>query len=164
MPVGTIDTEHYERSDLKSLPAVGDEECGYVMLRPLPYNMIIIRQDKALRMRMIQQKQKRNQPAPDQQVIDLEQMSDWTTEFDFLYCIGDHNITDIEGRKLDFTTSGNLRMALKSLNPKVGIEIQSLIDGLNQTEDDETIDDFLRRRELSSVTEPGSSPMGSTEQ
>lgn len=160
MPVGTVDVENYERFDLKSLPAVGEEgqegyeEGGFVMLRPLPYSKIVVRRDNAMKMRMIQQRQKRNQPAPDQQVIDLEQMGSWTTEFDWTYCIGDHNITDTKGRKLDFKTSAALRMSLQTLNPKVGLEIEKLIDSLNQDEDDETMEDFLARREASLEKDP----------
>lgn len=158
MPVATINTEEYTKHDLKSAPPD-----GFVMLRPLPYAMIVLRRDKAMRMRMIQERAKRNQPAPTSQVIDLEQQSDWTTEFDFTYCIGDHNLTDKNGEKLQFNDPRQLRLVLKSLDPKIGLEIEQAIDRLNQEEDDELLEDFMRRRELSSEAEVSKSPTGSTE-
>lgn len=158
MPVATINTEEYTKHDLKSAPPD-----GFVYLRPLPYSMIVVRRDKAMRMRMVQERAKRNQPAPTSQVIDLEQQSDWTTEFDFTYCIGDHNLTDVNGNKLEFNDPRQLRLVLKSLDPKIGLEIEQAIDRLNQEEDDELLEDFLRRRDSSSVTEDTRSSTDSTE-
>lgn len=150
----TIDTNKWQRFDLKSAPG------GFVMLRPLPYSMVIERRDKGLKMRMIQQRQLRNQPQQQQeQVIDLESMGEWTTKFDFGYCIGDHNLADTNGTKLDFSTK-QLMMTLKSLDPRVGGEIGRLIDTLNEGEDDEVLDDFLRQPGSSSVSEPTPSAMG----
>lgn len=146
MPNVTINAEDYQKFDLKSAPPD-----GFVMLRPLPYSMLITRRDKALKMRMIQQRTKRNQkPQAEEQVIDLEQMGDWSTQFDFTYCIGEHNLTDVSGALLQFNDQRQIAMTLRSLDPRVGSEIEKFIDQLNNPEDDELVDDFLRRQNSSS--------------
>lgn len=164
MPVATVDPAHYEHFPLKTLPAdpkVEGDEDGYVMLRALPYGMKLVRSDKALRMTMIA-----NQGRPDHRAkvqssesrIDLETAQEWTTHYDYAYCIGDHNLTDENGVKLDFSKP----MAIKLLNPKVGSEITSLIDSLNEDEDEESAEDLVRRAFSSSeiVSESSSTDSG----
>lgn len=155
MPIVTVDPNDFERFLLKTAPAnpeiTGDED-GYVMLRPLPYGMKLVRSDKALRMTM-----RANQGAQDRQVkranaeqtIDLETAQEWTTHYDYAYCIGDHNLTDKNGTVLDFAKP----MALKLLHPKVGAEITSLIDSLNEDENEESAEDLVRRAFTSSEEE-----------
>lgn len=161
MPIVTVDPADYTRNDLKSAPAdpnrEGDEN-GYVMLRPLPYGMKLTRADKALRMSMRQDPKQPmdRQPkggAPPSSTIDLETAQEWTTHYDFAYCIGDHNLLDKNGNRLDFSSP----MALKMLNPKVGAEISNLIDSLNNDEDEESMEDFLKRATTSSATDSSTS-------
>lgn len=146
MPIVTVDSGVYQRFELKSAPPD-----GFVMLRPLTYSLLVHRRDKALKMRMIQERAKRGAKTSqgDTQVIDLEQMGDWSMQFDFNYCIGEHNLTDAEGRLLNFNDPRQIAMTLKSLDPKVGLEIEKYIDELNNPEDEELAEDFLQRRSSS---------------
>jgi hypothetical protein len=49
------------------------------------------------------------------------------TQIDFQSCIVDHNLEDETGRKLDFRSFSDIDM----LDPKIGEEISTLIDELN---------------------------------
>lgn len=160
MPVVTVDPSDFERFDLKSAPAdpkVAGDEPGYVMLRPLPYGMKLTRADKALKMSMRQEPMDHQPKGGSPQTIDLQTAQEWTTHFDFAYCIGSHNLTDKNGALLDFTKP----MALKMLNPKVGQEISTLIDSLNNDEDEETMEDFLKRATTSSAVDSSTSDTAS---
>lgn len=145
MPIVTVDPADFERFDLKTAlkdPNDPTDEDGYIMLRPLPYGMKLTRSDKALRMSMrAQGPQDHKKKGEQDQTIDLQTAQEWTAHFDFSYCIGDHNLTDKNKVKIDFTKP----MALKLLNPKVGTEISDLIDALNQDEDEESAEDLVRR-------------------
>jgi hypothetical protein len=57
----------------------------------------------------------------------IETYQTWERFYTFKNCIVDHNITDINDVQLDF----NKEMTLRMLNPKVGVEIEKLIDKLN---------------------------------
>jgi hypothetical protein len=165
MPVVTVDPNDYERYDLKSAPADSDDptdEQGYVMLRPLPYGMKLTMRDKSIKQRMMLAQPKRGQsqtqreetPTP----VELETASEWSTHYEMSYCIGDHNLTDRNKRKIDFTNP----MSLKLLNPKVGSEIEKLLFDINQDEDEESIEDFLKRSSISSEDEQSMSVMVSS--
>jgi len=147
MPNATIKHDEYERYDLKTL------EGGYVYLRPLPYGQKLARRDKAMKMSMEQRVEKRGRRRQvvddDVQTINLETLSEWSTLFDFAHCIGDHNLEDANGNKLDMSN----KMTLQILDPKVGSEIESLISDLNDDEDEETLEDFIERRTSSSAEE-----------
>lgn len=149
MPKVTIDPGEYERFELKSAPPD-----GYVMLRPLPYGQKLSRRSKATKMMMRSQapqpgKGGRGAPQPDQ-VFELESMDEWAVAHDFAYCIGEHNLEDSNGNTLDFSNA----LTLKLLDPKVGSEIERLIDELNNEEGEETLEDFVARSTMSSDKEP----------
>jgi hypothetical protein len=57
----------------------------------------------------------------------IETYQTWERFYTFKNCIVDHNITDSNDVQLDF----NKEMTLRMLNPKVGVEIEKLIDKLN---------------------------------
>jgi hypothetical protein len=164
MPVVTVDPNDYQRYDLKSAPADPDDptdEQGYVMLRPLPYGMKLTMRDKSIKQRMMLAQPKRGQQQTQEgeaTPVELETASEWSSHFEMSYCIGDHNLTDRNKRKIDFTNP----MSLKLLNPKVGSEIEKLLFDLNQDEDEESIEDFLKRSSTSSEAEQSMSPMGSS--
>lgn len=153
MPIVTIDPGNYERFELKSAPANPsdpNDENGYVMLRPLPYGMKLSRRSKATKMMMRSQPQARGGGKSTQQaenVFEVESMDEWAVAFDFQYCIGDHNLQDSKGNKIDFAT--NTHMKIKMLDPRVGTEIEMLIDNLNNAEDEESLEDFLKRSSTS---------------
>lgn len=154
MPNATVDHESYERHDLKTLPG------AYVMLRPLPYGMKLQRRDKAMRMSMeqkVERKGNRRRVVEDDiQKINLESLSEWSNLYDFSHCIGEHNLTDANGQPLDFSN----KMTLAILNPKVGSELEQLISDLNDDEDEESMEDFLKRSTQSGQDEP--TPITST--
>lgn len=145
MPKVTVDPAKYERFELKSAPADPNDpndEDGFVMLRPLPYGLKLARRSKATRMMMRSQAAPNSKLQKDQdQVFELESHDEVAAHFDFAYCVGDHNLTDNNGQKLNFTSP----MTLKSLDPKVGSEIEKLIDDMNNSEDEESLEDFLAR-------------------
>lgn len=152
MPVGTIDPNEYQRFELKSLPPD-----GFIMLRPLPYGMKLTRRDKAAKLVMRSEAPQRGArgrmsgagDGMNEVKSELETANEWSTLFDFRYCIGDHNITDVNGEKLDFSNA----MTLKTLHPRLGSEIEELIYALNEDEDEESLQDFLKRRDASSSEE-----------
>ena len=151
MPVATVTTEP-QRVPLKSLPAnptldgsAGEE--GFIVVRPLPYGMVLERRDKGTEMGMeleVQRGSKRNksirQNESETQKIELKTLSAWMANHDFAYCIVDHNLTDKNGAKLDFTNP----LAVKNLDPKVGIEIDRILTDLNEPEESEDDEDFTQ--------------------
>jgi hypothetical protein len=149
MPNATVDPNKFERVELKTLAE------AFIEVRPLPYGMKLQRRDKATKMYMEANPGKRKQEAEgDVQRFELETMNEWATLFDFAYCIGDHNLEDVNGVKLDLGSP----MTLKILNPKVGSEIESIISSLNDEESEEDIEDFIKRHTLPTVVEPNTSP------
>lgn len=150
MPVATIDPNDYERYELESAPADPnnpDDEPGYVMLRPLPYGKKLERSDKAMRMRMkagataTTGRSRRQQSNDGAGEITFETDNEWATFYDYAYCIGDHNLTDKNGIKLNFADP----MSLKMLNPRIGSEISRYLMELNEEEGEESVEDFLKR-------------------
>jgi hypothetical protein len=127
MPRATVSTEP-TRYELKSLPG------GYVQLVPLPFGKMLERRENASKMSMQgdTRKSKGGQ-------IDFSLMQRWARQYEFVNCIVDHNLEDDKGNKLDF----NNRLALDALDPKIGAEIEQLIDSINQ-EEDEDLEDFLQ--------------------
>ncbi len=143
MPDVTVDSGQFARYDLKSAPPD-----GFVMLRPLPYGMKLTRRDKASKMKMQTDQTRGRRNASSE--IELETLNEWAIAHDFAYCIGEHNLTDKNGVILDFAHP----MTLKTLNPKVGSEIEKYIDELNEDEDEELLEDFRKLHDGSSSEEP----------
>jgi hypothetical protein len=149
MPKVTVNPEEYIRTELRHAPPD-----GFVMLRPLPYGMKLERRDRASRMRMMAEMPKGGRGVVQDQTIELETFSEWATAFDFAYCIGEHNLQNGDGTLIDFTKP----MSLKMLDPKVGSEIELAINNLNEDEDEELLEDFLKRSTtLSEIEEKPSS-------
>jgi hypothetical protein len=162
MPIVTIDPNASERYELKTAPADPNDpndEDGFIILRPLPYGMKLTRRDKATRMMMRSQPaRKGKQPGDAISEIELESYNEWAVAFDFANCILDHNLTDQNKRKIDFGRP----MSIKLLNPKVGSEIEKLINDLNEDEDEVMLDDFPPQlNSLSQEEENQSSENGS---
>lgn len=148
MPVGTIDTSESERRELKSLPG------AYIRVRPLPYGMKLERRDKATRMFMESEgapakgNRKNNNASKETTRLELETLNKWSAFYDFQYCIVEHNITDTNERVLDFTK----RMDFESLSPKIGSEIERILDEINNEDEDFDEEDFTRLPSSSSIT------------
>jgi hypothetical protein len=88
-----------------------------------------------------QGKGRMNTPGADDAVMEFETANEWAVQFDFAYCIVDHNLTDTKEQKLDFSNP----MTFKSLNPRIGTEIEYAIADLNELEDEEDFEDFQKR-------------------
>jgi len=147
MPKVVVDPTQYEKFELASAPPD-----GFVELRPLPYGMKLARRSKSTRMMMRSRVGNTPQQARDaEQVFELDTEDEWAVAHDFTYCIGEHNLEDAEGNKLDFNKSiEQTKMLIKMLDPKVGAEIERLIDNLNNEEGEESLEDFLKRPSTSS--------------
>lgn len=148
MPVGTIDTSKYTRYDLKTLPPTDSEDGGYIMARPLPYGMKLSRRDKATRMSMEQAVGRPGQKNAQVSKIEIDTLSELSAQHDFAYCIGDHNITDENGNKLDFSNP----MVLKSLDPRLGSEIERILADINGDDDELYAEDFTNQSTTSSTS------------
>lgn len=163
MPVVTVDPNEYVRYELKSAPAdpnTEGDEAGFVMLRPLPYGMKLEQRDKSVQQIMHMKAPKRGErPDQDREVpVEMKTASEWSNWYEMSYCIGEHNLTDKNGVLLDFTKP----MTFKSLNPKVGSEIEALLFEINRDEDEESLENFHKRSITSSEDGPSLSAVGST--
>lgn len=151
MPVVTVDPNEYASHPVTSAPAdpnIEGDEAGYVMLRPLPYGMKLKIRDQSTKMFMraknpTRTKGKLTQAATKEEeaILEFESTTEASNFLTFAYCIGDHNLLDRQHNKVDFTSP----MAFKQLDPKVGSELEVMIDDLNRGEDEESFEDFLNR-------------------
>lgn len=135
MPVATVTTD-YVRYDLKSL----DE--AFVCIRPLPYGKKLEVQERAMRMTMT---------GLDGNEEDFQMGAEFankaTRAIEFTFCIGDHNLEDVNGRKLDLSAVRTLDI----LDPRVGEEIGNLLDKVNGEEVDADL--FMKQPSLSLTDE-----------
>src|SRR6266576_984875 len=116
MPKATVDTAGV-RHDLKSC------EGGFVLLRQLPFGMMLKRRDLAAR--YMQEFTGTN--IADVNTITINILNEKSRQFDFANMILDHNLEDANGNKLDF---GN-PMTLDVLDPRIAAEIETQMDKLN---------------------------------
>lgn len=143
MPRGTVVTEFGERIYLTSLNDPDDP--GYVRLRPLPYGMRLEMRDRASRMFMEQneaRKGRKGRVAQEEKTkFEIETVQRSSKAFEMGYCIGEHNILDANDRLLDFSDPRTLDI----LDPRVGAEIEELLDELNGEETDESLENFIKQ-------------------
>jgi hypothetical protein len=140
MPVATRKIESV-RHDLKSLPE------AWVELRQLSYDEMLERRDGATQILM-----ERGIRDTDSQQMNVKVLNRWSNQYSFPRCITDHNLTDDQGKLLDFSKP---EFVFPMLDPKVGAEIESLIDKLNQ--EDEKAEDFTPAPD-SSLPDGGNEP------
>lgn len=130
MPKATVSHETFKH-DLKSV------EGGWVELRQLSYYELMQRRDIASKMftetKVMNKKKRREQSAEETLRAELDVMFVASMEFDFKNCIVAHNLEDDNGNLIDFSSS----MAFKMLHPKVGQEINRLIEDLNEEDEDD---------------------------
>ena len=111
-----------ERHDLKTL----DE--AFVVIRRMNQGEKMQRQGKMSGMKVLGRRGSKDFEG------ELELANQRVTEFEFATCILEHNLEDEDGRPLDFKSP----VDLAKLDGKVGEEISTYIDKLNQfTEDDD---------------------------
>jgi hypothetical protein len=130
MPRATVDMTATERFELKTLPAVGDEEAGWIEVRKLSYGQILARRDMATKMAI--EGVGGNMKRDDDIKVTTDIIQKAVTEFEFKNCIVNHNLEDATGKKLNF---GN-PASVVDLDPRVGQEISALIDSINQWDED----------------------------
>lgn len=123
MPVATI-TETSKREDLKSLPG------AYVVVKRMTYGQKLVRQQMAMKMQMKGTSRKDS-------ILDIEMMNRLTSLWSFANLIGEHNLTELmpdgSERPLNLTNVADV----EKLRSDIGEEIDTLIDKLNNFEDDE---------------------------
>ncbi len=130
MPRATVDNTATERFPLKTLPAKGTEDEGFVELRKLSYGETLERRDMATKM-AIEGIDDRN-AANTSVAVDIIQKA--VTEFEFKLSIVSHNLEDKNGTLLNFGDPATISM----LEGPVGKEIAELIDDLNNWDSDLT--------------------------
>jgi hypothetical protein len=121
MPNATFESE--ESFELKSL------EGGEITLRRMSYGQKLERTSAASKMSILMQKGSKDI----QGTIDTLQAA--AAVFDFRTCVVRHNLTkNVNGQEvpLEFSNAGDVAV----LHPRVGEEISSLIDKMNNFEDD----------------------------
>lgn len=125
MPRATVTTDTV-RYELKT--SSGDpNDPFFVVLKPMSYGTKLGRSDQAMKMTLKNESgpRKRGQATTSETEISMLQKA--ATQIDFQNCIVDHNLEDETGRKLDFRSFSDI----DNLDPKIGEEISSLIDELN---------------------------------
>jgi hypothetical protein len=121
-----VDLSETERHELKSAPPD-----GFVVLRRMSYGHKLQRQAMAVQMDM------KGQGKTAEASVRTETTK--VAVFEFGHCIVDHNLEDVDGRKLDFTRAADVI----KLHPQVGDEIDALIGDMNNfdTEEMENLSD-----------------------
>lgn len=120
MPRATVSSETVRR-ELKSCPPD-----GYVVLRQLSYDEMLERRDGGSKYIM---EQMGGSNAGMDNKIAVEMANKWSNHYSFPRCIVEHNLLDDDDNLIDFSKPAE---AFKKLNPRVGMEIERLIDNLNQ--------------------------------
>lgn len=118
MPKATTNIADTERFELKTC------EGGFVVLRRLNYGEMLERRTMAGKLNFESGKGQENTQAY------INMASRVVTEFEFKNCIVDHNLESEGGQLLDFRSGVTISM----LDPRIGDEISSLIDKMNQAE------------------------------
>jgi hypothetical protein len=120
MPNATSSADDTTRFDLKSLPE------GYVVLKRMTYGQMV--QRRALTKMSVMQG--RTQKSV---VGEMAMASKEITLFEFGHTIVEHNLEDVDGRKLNLS----LEPDFDKLDPRVGQEIEDKISEMNNFEDEE---------------------------
>src|SRR4249919_1400178 len=115
MPRTTVRTE-VQRVDLVSC------EGGWVDIKQLPYYEMLVRRDKGGKLFFDAEEEGR---------VEIATLQAWARQYEFEHCIADHNLEDDLGNKLDFSNE----LTLRSLDPRVGQEIEEAIDKLHNVEE-----------------------------
>lgn len=140
MPKATVDVTETQRFDLKTCPE------GYVELRHLSYGEMIERRALSGKLNLNATPGKKGGQQDVQAFIQMA--NKLVTEFEFKNCIVDHNLTDANDVPLDFRNPS----ALVKLHPKIGDEISSYIDKMNQYDvDSESLGNSSNGSTLTSV-------------
>lgn len=137
MPKATTSGHETQRFELKSC------EGGFVVLRRLTYGEYLERRQMSSGMKVHATKSNDFEG-----MIDMMNRS--VVEYEFRNCIVEHNLEDEAGQPLDFKR----RETLSRLDPRIGEEIGTYIQKMNQFEEDGDASPTLPDSEIES--EPAS--------
>ena len=134
MPNATVSADFSDPVELKSL------EGAFITVRPLPYGKKLERRERASKMFMEwNERQGRQVSQEEMQRISIEFLNRWSFAYDLKHCIGDHNLEDGAGKKLDLDNPATLDI----LDPKVGNEIEVILGRINGDEEEDDLNDFF---------------------
>jgi hypothetical protein len=121
MPIATV-SQDAEKFQLKTAPPD-----GWVSLKRMTYGQKLTRSQTTTKMSILMRKGQKDAQGS------LETLQMAAAMHDFRVCVVDHNLEDSQGRKLDF----NSPQDVSTLDPRVGEEISTYIDKLNNFEEDD---------------------------
>lgn len=124
MPRATVDQSPGDKVWLETC------EGAFVVLKRMTYGQKQTRQQLAMRLSMSMEGNRQQRRRQGNMKTDIELLSLQSTMFDFKHCIVDHNLEDDAGRTLNLSSEEDV----KQLDPRIGEEISSLIDDLNNFE------------------------------
>jgi hypothetical protein len=133
VPVAVITDTTGIREELKSL------EGGYVVIKRMTYGQKLLKSQLTMKMRMDMQDKKK-------MGADIDLATRAVALWSFANLIGDHNLTDADGRKLNFRAPSDV----EALAGPIGEEIDTLIDKHNNFEDDEETENLSEGSESQS--------------
>lgn len=119
MPVAVI-MEPSVRRNLKSLPE------GFVVVKRMTYGQNLYRRSIGAKMLLMDEKKHQ-----DRAVGEVKTMEEAVALWEFANLIEDHNLTDQEGRKLNFSDPNDVKV----IAGKIGEEIDNIINELNNFRD-----------------------------
>ena len=127
MPKATVNTDT-ERYDLQTV------EGGFVQLRRMSYGQKQQRQDIAMRLAI--ESTGKGSKKTERGLVEMS--AEAIAQFEFNACVVDHNLyaDDAESIKLNLSR----REDIARLDPRIGEEISTLIDKLNNFEQEDTDD------------------------
>jgi hypothetical protein len=121
MPVAVI-TQASERFELKSLPG------AFVVIKRMTFGQKLMRSEMAMKMTLETGGDKKSKDFAGE----MKMMNRRTTLWEFAELIEDHNLTDVDERKLNFKQPTDV----DKLAGQIGEEISTLIDSINNFEDE----------------------------
>lgn len=124
MVIAIANNEETERLDLKTL------EGGYIVAHRLTYGQKLMRRQMVSNLKIEASKGRDFQG-------EMNMVNEKATLFDFQHCIVEHNLERAEGQLLNF---GNMQ-DIRSLDPRVGEEIDNWLSELNNFEESEEGED-----------------------
>jgi hypothetical protein len=119
MPNAIVDPSYTEEFPLKSLPPD-----GFVKLRRMTYGEYLQRRAMVAKMTVSSNKNSKDFEG------EMALANKKVTELEFRLCIVDHNLEDENGNKLPLAQVATM----DRIDPRVGEEISTLIDKMNQFE------------------------------
>jgi hypothetical protein len=122
MPRATAQISDLVHKDLNTLPE------GYVKLRRMTYGQKLQRQQMAMKMMMSGDSKTKEMQG------EMAFVNAYATAWSFGVCVAEHNLEDENGKSLDM----NNMKDVQRLDPRVGEEIDTYINELNNYEEQQT--------------------------